>query len=237
MSADIQLDFDRRQRIGLDEAIFCAGKSVAQIVAILKKAASVRASLLLTRLSQEKLEALPSVYREALDHCAISQTAFFGEPQAIHRRGDVAIVAAGTSDAPVAREALRTLRYRGHEAELIVDVGVAGLWRLTQRLEEIKRHPILIVVAGMDAAMASVLGGLVGGAIICVPTSVGYGAAEGGRTALNAMLASCAPGLLVCNIDNGYGAAAAALRLIAASDRLHRAAGGEQAVQHLGKGP
>jgi NCAIR mutase (PurE)-related protein len=120
MSTDVQLDFDRRQRIGLDEAIFCAGKSIEQIVAILEKATCARASLLLTRLSNEKLAALPAVYREALDHCAISHTAFFGEPPAIERKGDVAIVAAGTSDAMVAREALRTLRYRGHEAELIV---------------------------------------------------------------------------------------------------------------------
>ena len=96
MSADVQLDFDRRQRIGLDEAIFCDGKSVAQIAVILEKAAGARASLLLTRLSNEKLAALPGIYREALDHCAISQTAFFGEPHAIERRGDVAIVAAGT---------------------------------------------------------------------------------------------------------------------------------------------
>jgi NCAIR mutase (PurE)-related protein len=112
-----------------------------------------------------------------------------------------------------------------------MDIGVAGLWRLTQRLDEIKRHPIVIVVAGMDAAIASVLGGLVGGTVICVPTSVGYGAAEDGRTALNAMLASCAPGLLVCNIDNGYGAAAAALRVLAASDRLRQAVGNEDPME------
>src|ERR1700739_953111 len=98
MSTDVQLDFDRRQRIGLDEAIFCAGKSVPQIVAILEKAASARAAPLLARLSSEKRAAPPSVYREALDHCSISHTAFFGEPHAIERKGDVAIIAAGTSD-------------------------------------------------------------------------------------------------------------------------------------------
>lgn len=231
MSEDVQLDFDRRERIGLEEAIFCAGKSTAQIAVILEKAARIGASLLLTRLSSEKIAALPSIYREALDHCTISQTAFFGKPRAIERKGDIVIVAAGTSDAAVAREALRTLYYLGHEADLVVDIGVAGLWRLTQRLDEIKRHPIVIVVAGMDAAIASVLGGLVGGTVICVPTSVGYGAAEDGRTALNAMLASCAPGLLVCNIDNGYGAAAAALRVLAASDRLRQAVGNENPME------
>ncbi len=128
--------------------------------------------------------------------------------------GKVAIVAAGTSDARVAREAQRTLRHAGVDAEAIADVGVAGLWRLMARIEEIRRFPIVIAVAGMDAALASVLGGLAPGALIAVPTSVGYGAAEGGRTALNAMLASCAPGVVVCNIDNGYGAACAALRIL-----------------------
>ena len=126
----------------------------------------------------------------------------------------VAIVAAGTADSPVAREAARTLRHEGVEATLVSDVGVAGLWRLMERIAEIARHPVVIAVAGMDAALASVLGGLVPGAVIAVPTSTGYGAAEAGRTALNAMLASCAPGVTVCNIDNGYGAAAAALRIL-----------------------
>jgi pyridinium-3,5-biscarboxylic acid mononucleotide synthase len=223
---DILLDFGRPERIGLEEAIFCEGKSADQIAAILDQAAARAARLLLTRLSAEKLAALPSPHRTALDYCALSRTAFFGAPRAVVRKGDIAIVAAGASDAPVAREASRSLRYLGHEADLIVDVGVAGLWRLTERLDEIRRHPIVIVVAGMDAAIASVLGGLVGGAIIAVPTSVGYGAAEGGRTALNGMLASCAPGLLVCNIDNGYGAASAALRVLNATERLRESAEG-----------
>jgi NCAIR mutase (PurE)-related protein len=126
----------------------------------------------------------------------------------------VAIVAAGTSDAPAAREAERTLRHAGVGASVIIDVGVAGLWRLMDRIEEIRRFPVVIAVAGMDAALASVLGGLYGGSLICVPTSVGYGAAEEGRTALNAMLASCAPGIVVTNIDNGYGAACAVLRML-----------------------
>ena len=132
----------------------------------------------------------------------------------------VAIVAAGTSDMPVVREAERTLRYQGEASTVIADVGVAGLWRLTRRLDEIRAHPIVIVVAGMEAAIGSVLGGLVPGAIIAVPTSVGYGVAAGGRLALDALLASCAPGLTVVNIDNGYGAACAALRLIGAARRI-----------------
>ena len=172
------------------------------------------------RLSPEKLDSLPNARRGAIDYCGVSRTGFFGAARPVERKGDFAIVAAGTSDSPVAREAWRTLRYYGQEATSINYVGVAGLWRLTERLDEIRSHPIVIVVAGMDAAIAGVLGGLVGSAIICAPTSVGYGAAEGGRTALNAILASCAPGLVACNIDNGYGAACAALRLLGAARRI-----------------
>ena len=115
-----------------------------------------------------------------------------------------------------AREAQRTLAWYGEPAAEFHDVGVAGLWRLTERLEEIRRYPVLIVAAGMDAALASVVGGLVRGCVIGLPTSVGYGVASGGRTALDAMLASCAPGLAVVNIDNGYGAACIALRMLRA---------------------
>lgn len=214
MRDDVVFDFARAERIGLSEAVFCAGKSPEQIAAILEGAREREAGLLLTRLDAAKLAALPGALAEQLDWCKLSQSAFFGPLQPIAVNGQVAIVAAGTSDAPVAREAARTLRHAGVEASSIVDVGVAGLWRLMDRIEDIRRYPIVIAVAGMDAALASVLGGLYGGSLICVPTSVGYGASEQGRTALNAMLASCAPGLLVCNIDNGYGAACAALRML-----------------------
>lgn len=211
---DVVFDVKRAHRIGLDESVFCAGKSARQIETILRDAAAREAGLLLTRLDAGKLADLPADLQAGLDYCDISHTAFFGPQRPVAMAGKVAIVAAGTSDAPVAREAERTLRHAGIAAGLIVDVGVAGLWRLMDRIEEIRRHPIVIAVAGMDAALASVLGGLYAGSLICVPTSVGYGAAERGRTALNAMLASCAPGLLVTNIDNGYGAACAALRML-----------------------
>ncbi len=219
--SEIVFDFARQDRIGIAEAVFCAGKSVAQIAAILDLARTNARAVLLTRLEPAVLQALPGDHRDAIDYCAVSRTGFFGAPHRLQSRGEVAIVAAGTSDVPVAREAERTLRFAGIESGFIADVGVAGLWRLTSRLEEIRAYPIVIAVAGMDAALASVLGGLVAGTLICVPTSVGYGAAEGGRTALNAMLASCAPGLAVCNIDNGYGAACAALRTLSTARRLH----------------
>jgi NCAIR mutase (PurE)-related protein len=215
---EFTLDFARPERIGLEEAIFCAGKSVEQIDAILVAAGDRGASLLLTRLDPEKCSRLGQAAR--LDYCPVSRTAVFGEPPAVAGPARVAVVAAGTSDVPVAREALRTLGYAGRAATLFADVGVAGLWRLTTRLEEIRMHPVVIVAAGMDAALPSVVGGLVAGAVIAVPTSVGYGVAAGGRAALDAVLASCAPGITVVNIDNGYGAACAALRLLNAASRL-----------------
>jgi hypothetical protein len=222
VSREIDLDFERAERIGLEEAIYCAGKSPAQIAAILEEAAARQASLLLTRLDAERLAGLPGDLISAIDYCAVSRTGFVGPLRPADGPAQVAIVAAGTSDAPVAREAERVLRYQGRAASMILDVGVAGLHRLTRRLDEIGAHPVVIVCAGMDAALASVLGGLVSGAVIAVPTSVGYGAAEGGRTALNAMLASCAPGIAVVNIDNGYGAACAALRVLHAGQRIAR---------------
>lgn len=214
MTGDAVFDFARAERIGLSEAVFCAGKTPQQIAAILRSASERDAGLLLTRLDDQKFAALPDELTAATDWCPLSQTAFFGPVSPVSSTGNVVIVAAGTSDAPAAREAERTLRHAGVEASVIIDVGVAGLWRLMDRIEEIRRFPVVIAVAGMDAALASVLGGLYSGSLICVPTSVGYGAAEEGRTALNAMLASCAPGLLVTNIDNGYGAACAALRML-----------------------
>ncbi len=213
------LDFGRAERIGLEEAIYCAGKSAAQIAVILDQAAARGDSFLLTRLDEDKFERLACEHRARIDYCPVSRTGFFGGVPELQPAVQVAIVAAGTSDAPVAREAARTLRYHGRGATMVLDVGVAGLWRLTSRLEAIRAHPITIVVAGMDAALASVLGGLVSGPVIAVPTSVGYGVASGGGTALNAILASCAPGLATVNIDNGYGAACAALRLLHVMER------------------
>ena len=215
MSREFTLDAARRERTGLDEAIFCAGKSIAQIDAILAHAEAAGRRLLLTRLDPEAHAALPSRRAGALDYDPISRTAFFG-PVELPAGGEprVGVVTAGSSDVPAAREAARTLFYDGHPCREIHDVGVAGLWRLLERVEEIRRLDVVIAVAGMEAALASVLGGLVPGAVIAVPTSTGYGVAAGGETALRAALTSCAPGITVVNIDNGYGAACAAARIL-----------------------
>ncbi len=205
------LDPARTARLGLGEAVFCAGKSPAQIAAILDAAA---VPMLLTRLDPERHDALPAQARAGLDYDPVSRTAYSGPPAPPLGPAAIAVVTAGTSDVAVAREAQRTLRFSGHDSVLVADVGVAGLWRLMARIEELRAMRVLIVAAGMDAALPSVIGGLFGGVIVAVPTSVGYGVAAGGHAALNAILSSCAPGIVTVNIDNGYGAACAAMRVL-----------------------
>ena len=216
--SDVTLDFQRPERTGFDEAIFCQGKSVEQLNEILDTARGAKTGLLLTRLSAEQLAGLAPAHRERLDYDAVSRTAFSATPRPEKPTSRVCVVSAGTSDAPVAREVARTLRWFGEPTTVISDVGVAGLWRLLERVELLKRHPVCVVVAGMDAALPTVVGGLIGSVIIGVPTSTGYGISEHGKTALRSMLASCAPGIAVMNIDNGYGGACAAFRVLRALD-------------------
>jgi len=169
-------------------------------------------------LSPEQFAQLPEPHRKRIDFEPISRTGYIGTPHEFSGQIRVAVVAAGTSDVFVSREAARTLRYYGVPHIEMTDVGVAGLWRLLERVEELRLMSVTIAVAGMDAALPTVLAGLVSGTVIGVPTSVGYGVATGGSAALHALLASCAPGLLVTNIDNGYGAACAALRILRAPE-------------------
>jgi len=207
-------DQARAARIGLPEAVFCLDKHVDDVVEIAARlgAASV-GPVLFTRMTEDQHSAVVSRAGVTLDFDAMSGTAFLNGTMP-RRNARVGIVAAGTSDRSVALEAQRTLQFLGIDATLYIDVGVAGLWRLLDRLEDLRREAALIVVAGMDAALASVVGGLVACPIIGVPTSTGYGAARGGDTALAAMLASCAQGVLVTNIDNGFGAACGAARIM-----------------------
>ncbi len=206
----------------MPEAVLCEPKTDAHIAAIVEDLIADRQSpILFTRLAPHRFELLDPDHQQALSYDADSQTAVLGGamPQRI---GTVAVVAAGTSDHGVAAEAVATLRFSGVETDLIVDVGVAGLWRLEARLDEIRKADIVIAVAGMDAALVSVLGGLVAAPVIGVPTSVGYGVATGGFAALNSALASCAQGVTVVNIDNGFGAACAAVRQLAMAQRQRR---------------
>jgi NCAIR mutase (PurE)-related protein len=210
----VLFDHARAARIGLPEAVLCEGKSREQVRELLEHfSEDGRDPVLFTRLASEIFFSFPDSLRERVNYHELSRTAF-ARPLPSKNRGRAAVVSAGTADGAVTWEAARTLEYLGIPHTVYEDSGVAGLWRLAGRLEEINAAQVLIVVAGLDAALASVLGGLTPKPIFAVPTSVGYGMAREGQTALAGMLVSCAPGVAVFNIDNGYGAACAAARVV-----------------------
>jgi hypothetical protein len=210
---EVNLDFDRENRTGLAETIYCLGKSPSQMQSIAERVREADKAMLFTKLSDEQFKNIEAAFPGMLDFDPISQTAVH-KPAELQPEQIVAVVTGGSTDVPVAREAARTLSYYGHRTLEIDDVGVAGLWRITNRLEELRKKKVIICIAGMDAALPTVLGGLVPGVLIAVPTSVGYGMVKGGETALRSLLVSCAPGITVVNIDNGYGAACAAIRVL-----------------------
>lgn len=198
----------------MPEAVLAGTKSLDQVLTIVDDlVAHADGPRLFTRLTDEQLEVLDQRYSHLLELDRVSRTAFLNGRMPA-RPGSVTVVAAGTSDEAVAREAARTLEFSGVSAQLIIDVGVAGLWRFLERLDEIRAADVVIAVAGMDAALVSVIGGQVAAPVVAVPTSVGYGVAAGGDTALNSALASCAQGVSVVNIDNGFGGACAAVRIL-----------------------
>lgn len=217
----IVLDDYRDDRLGFDEAILCAQKSPEQITRIVELSQATGRRRLFTRLDSQKFVALSAKIQETLCYDASSSTAILGKVLSLKNPARTAIVSAGSSDASVVAEAYTTLQYYGESCVLATDVGVAGIWRLMERVEELKPMSVVIAVAGMDAALPTVLAGLIPARIIGVPTSTGYGMARNGETALSAMLTSCAPGLTVVNIDNGYGAACAALRVLNATAKVH----------------
>ena len=215
---EVEFDFARRARIGLSEAVLCEGKSAAQIEHIVGLTMERGEPLLLTRLWPAAFLELTKTCRNNMDFDAVSRTGIVGTVPSPARSAVVAVVAAGSSDVAVVREASRTLAFHGEATDEFVDIGVAGLWRILDKHEQLNRYGAVIVVAGMDGALFSVVGGLVGGAVIAVPTATGYGVSNGGMTALNSALASCAPGIVVVNIGNGYGGACAALRVLRATE-------------------
>ena len=209
----VLFDFARTGRIGLPEAVFCQGKPLNVLIDLLRRFSSGKPPILFTRLASDVGKGLPQDARASYDHDALSSTAFAARMPK-NDKGKVAIVSAGAADAPVSHEAARTLDYLGITNTIFEDCGVAGLWRLARHLEQINDHDAVIVVAGMEGALASVVGGLCPRPIFAVPTSIGYGVSSGGKAALDGMLASCAPGISCLNIDNGYGAACAAARVV-----------------------
>lgn len=207
------VDHHRALRQGYPEVIFAAGKTIPQVLAIAERIAERGEGVLITRLVPEMhaalLERFPSI-----DINPLGRTAFLApNVPAPVGRGTILVITAGTSDLPVAEEAAVTARSLGNTVERLTDVGVAGLHRLLSQSRALEDAAVIIVVAGMDGALPSVVGGLVSVPVIAVPTSIGYGASFGGVAALLSMLNSCASGVTVVNIDNGFGAAFAASRI------------------------
>ena len=217
-----QVDTHRSLRKGFPEVIFGAGKTPEQIVAIASKIFEREQRVLITRVNGEQARALRRKFKRAVHHETARCVTIEKSPPA-RRPGIVGVLCAGTSDLPVAEEAAVTADIMGNRVERIYDVGVAGLHRLLRRLELIQSANVLIVVAGMEGALPSVVAGLVSKPVIAVPTSVGYGASFGGLAALLGMLNSCGSGVTVVNIDNGFGAGYAASQINSlAAKALHR---------------
>jgi hypothetical protein len=208
-----KLDLHRELRSGLPEAVYAAGKEEADLEAICQRVLEAHGRLLVTRLDAERaaalLDALPGARYNARGRLLTA-----GPPhEPADGSGRVAVVAAGTSDLPVAEEAAACCEWFGHPVERLWDVGIAGLHRLLAQLPAVRRADVIVAVAGMDGALPTVVASLVAAPVVAVPTSVGYGAAFGGLAALLTMLNGCAPGIGVVNIDNGYGAAVLASRI------------------------
>ncbi len=207
------LDFDRKRRLGFPEIVYGASKPVAALVAILNQYQLHQEPALVTKLQKAKMKSLSKHFPAAFCD-PISGIFVLNRRESGLKVGEVAILSGGTADQYIVHESLYTLEYLGYKATIHQDIGVAGIHRLLDRLEDLKKVKVLIVVAGFEGALASVVGGLCPQPIIAVPTSIGYGVAKGGKAALSSMLSSCANGITVVNIDNGCGAALAATRIL-----------------------
>jgi pyridinium-3,5-biscarboxylic acid mononucleotide synthase len=209
-----RIDHHRALRQGQPEVVFCEGKTPDQVVAICERLAAMTGSFLGTRCSEAHADAVRRTFPSAV-WTPLARTIHLRAEGADQEQatGTILVVSAGTSDLPVAEEAAVVAEVFGHRVERLADVGVAGIHRLFASGERLQQAEVVIVVAGMEGALPSVIGGLVAVPVIAVPTSVGYGASFGGLAALLGMLNSCAAGVTVVNIDNGFGAAAAASRI------------------------
>ena len=214
MNFDIKFDFQRRERLGLIEAIWGQDKSIDQLKRLSEIVLSKKEVVFITRINSEKANYLLDLYSHARFYEEAKCLIIGDNLNKINTNKKVAIISGGTSDLAVTREAQLALEMYGVNCQSFIDVGVAGIHRLMSQLEEINKYNVLIVCAGMEGALATVVGVLLPQPIIAVPVAVGYGVSKDGETALNSMLSSCSPGIAVMNIDNGYGAAMAALRII-----------------------
>jgi pyridinium-3,5-biscarboxylic acid mononucleotide synthase len=200
-----KLDYDRQRRRGFPEVVLCEGKTIEQLIRIMESMNSRHENILASRAKPEVFEALKNVIPE-LRYNKLGRMIIL-EKKPLPRLGSILVVSAGTSDIPVVEETVETARIMGNRVKTLNDVGIAGLHRLLNNLEELRKSRVIIVIAGMDGALPSVVAGLVDKPVIAVPTSVGYGANFGGLAPLLTMLNSCSAGIGVVNIDNGFGAA------------------------------
>jgi len=200
------IDHHRHLRLGFPEVIFGDGKSDGDIIAIVQRMIDKGENILITRVDEKKAASLKEAFPKAKYHLKPRAVTILNQEVKEEGKGAILVISAGTSDIPVAEEAVLTAEIMGNRVDRLYDVGVAGIHRLVSQRERILQARILVVVAGMEGALPSVVGGFVPRPIIAVPTSVGYGANFGGVTALLGMLNSCAPGVAVVNIDNGFGA-------------------------------
>ena len=214
MNFDIKFDFQRRERLGLIEAIWGQDKSIDQLKRLSENVLGKNEVVFITRINSEKANYLLDLYDYGRFYEEAKCLIIGDNLNKLNTNKKVAIISGGSSDLAVTLEAQLALEIYGVNCQSFIDVGVAGLHRLMSQLEEINKYDVLIVCAGMEGALATVVGGLLAQPIIAVPVSVGYGVSKNGETALNSMLSSCSPGIAVMNIDNGYGAAMAALRII-----------------------
>lgn len=213
MSKNFRIDYQREERIGFQEVVFGASKTIDQLDAIVKDFRVNKKSCLITRTQAEKADVLCQEFKPS-HYDAVSQTLLIGEYPKDVIEDEVAILSGGTSDQYLVNEIYHCLLFVGRKAERFQDIGVAGVHRLLDNIEQLKKFKVLVVVAGFEGALPTVVGGLLPQPIIAVPASVGYGIGAGGKVALHSMLTSCANGITVVNIDNGYGAAMAAYRII-----------------------
>ena len=204
------IDHHRSLRTGLSEVIFGEGKEVSEILIIMERMLHQGENVLVTRLSLERAGEIQNKFPESIYHEKARALTVIKCPVDVSGRGSILVISAGTSDIPVAEEAAITAIFMGNEVDTIHDVGISGLHRILSHRERIMKASVLVVVAGMEGALPSVVGGLVDKPVIAVPTSVGYGASFNGISALLGMLNSCAAGVTVVNIDNGFGAGYAA---------------------------
>jgi pyridinium-3,5-biscarboxylic acid mononucleotide synthase len=204
------IDHHRSLRRGLSEVIYGAGKEVEDILAIMEKMLARGENILVTRLSKDKVGPIKVKYPQSAYHPKARVLTLIQRAPRIRGKGKILVISAGTSDIPVAEEAAITARFMGNDVDVVYDLGVAGLHRVLSHREKLSAASVIIVVAGMEGALPSVVGGLVDKPVIAVPSSVGYGASFEGIAALLGMLNSCASGVTVVNIDNGFGAGYAA---------------------------